>query len=284
MKLTQYQQAYKNAASFVPQLTTKVLQFLSPQHDDVILDIGSGDGTLTAKIAPLCSRIVGLDASAPFTTTAESTVTPLHSNAVFFEYDCRDLSRLSPLREKLLQDNAYDKVFSNAALHWILREKHTRLPFFHEVYRLLRPGGRLAFEMGGAGNIAEVHTGLLSVLNLSFNVSMKRLQESNPWFFPTEQWLHQTLSEAGFDVDTVESEYRPTKLNADNADGSGGLEGWIKLMCAPFFDLLEPWQREGAARRVAEILNCVVTREENGERYLGYVRVRAVAHKPGASS
>jgi protein-L-isoaspartate O-methyltransferase len=35
-------QAYQNAASFVPKLATKVMQWLDPQKDDVILDVGCG--------------------------------------------------------------------------------------------------------------------------------------------------------------------------------------------------------------------------------------------------
>lgn len=34
--------AYQNAASFVPKLATKVLQWLDVQEDDVILDVGCG--------------------------------------------------------------------------------------------------------------------------------------------------------------------------------------------------------------------------------------------------
>ncbi len=35
-------QAYQSAASFVPKLATKVVQWLDPQKDDVILDVGCG--------------------------------------------------------------------------------------------------------------------------------------------------------------------------------------------------------------------------------------------------
>lgn len=35
-------QAYQNSASFVPKLATKVMQWLDPKPDDVILDIGCG--------------------------------------------------------------------------------------------------------------------------------------------------------------------------------------------------------------------------------------------------
>ena len=42
MVQTNTTQAYQNAASFVPKLATKVLQYLDIQPDDVILDIGCG--------------------------------------------------------------------------------------------------------------------------------------------------------------------------------------------------------------------------------------------------
>lgn len=35
-------QAYQHSASFVPKLATKIMQWLDPQKDDVILDIGCG--------------------------------------------------------------------------------------------------------------------------------------------------------------------------------------------------------------------------------------------------
>lgn len=41
-QLTDKEQAYQNSASFVPKLATKVMQWLDPQKDDVILDIGCG--------------------------------------------------------------------------------------------------------------------------------------------------------------------------------------------------------------------------------------------------
>jgi protein-L-isoaspartate O-methyltransferase len=40
--VTYMRQAYQNAASFVPKLATKVMQWLDPQKDDVILDVGCG--------------------------------------------------------------------------------------------------------------------------------------------------------------------------------------------------------------------------------------------------
>jgi SAM-dependent methyltransferase len=55
-----------------------------------------------------------------------------------------------------LQDGSFDKCFSNAAMHWILRPEEKREQFFRGVRNALKPGGVFAFEMGGMGNVAEV--------------------------------------------------------------------------------------------------------------------------------
>ncbi len=55
-----------------------------------------------------------------------------------------------------LQKGSYDKVFSNAAMHWILRREETREVFFTGVRGVLKVGGTFVFEMGGMGNVAEV--------------------------------------------------------------------------------------------------------------------------------
>src|SRR5665647_3189454 len=46
---------------------------------------------------------------------------------------------------------AFDVAFSTAALHWV--DDHEAV--LGGVRRSLRPGGRLLFQMGGRGNVAE---------------------------------------------------------------------------------------------------------------------------------
>lgn len=179
-----------------------------------------------------------------------------------------------------MHSEKYDKIFSNAAMHWILRDSSTRLLFFSDVLRLLKPGGKFVFEMGGAGNVAEVHAALYSVLHHAYMIPMQQIRQVDPWFFPSEGWTRTTLEQAGFNPDLVEIQYRPTTLTPMAADGSGGLEGWLKLMGASFLECLDAKDRGDAVSKVCEVLNNSVMREADGERYLGYVRLRAVAHKP----
>ena len=110
-------------------------------------------------------------------------------------------------------------------------------------------------------------------------LTIEQAREASPWFFPSTDWMSLTLKEVGFDVEVCELEYRPTKLTADNKDGSGGVEGWVRLMGAQFLQAVEEGKREGVARSVCEWIESVISREEDGSRWIGYVRLRAVARK-----
>ena len=245
------------------------------------MDIGCGDGALTADIANSCQFVTGLDASASFIGTANEGVARSHPNAAFYEHDCRHMNGASAFGAEVLRDAAYDKVFSNAAMHWILRDESTRVAFFEDVHRVLKPGGSFVFEQGGSGNVAEVHAALRSVLHHAYGISYDHIGRADPWFFPSDKWMRQTLQNVGFLAEVVELEYRPTELTPATLDGSGGLEGWLKLMGASFLNLLpDQRSREGAVRKVCDVLEDVIRRADDGRMYIGYVRLRAIARKP----
>lgn len=174
--------AYTSAAGFVPKLTTTVLSYLSPNPTDHILDIGCGDGILTAQINSLVPEgfVLGLDASASMIATAKSTYS---STGLSFDvHDCRQLCSNPAVKSK---KGGWDKVFSNAALHWILRDPDTRMNVLRDVHAALKPGGSFVFEQGGAGNVAEVHVTLIGAL-VAHGVPLAEAQEASLWFFPSE--------------------------------------------------------------------------------------------------
>lgn len=267
--------AYQSAAGFVPKLTSKVVSYLDVQPTDRILDVGCGDGPLTAQIAQAApqGQVLGLDASRSFIATAEETFTA--PNCTFRLQDCTALESCADA-----VDGSWDKVFSNAAMHWILRNPDTRIRFFDNVFRALKPGGVFVFEQGGGGNVAEVQAAAVAALTRA-GLSLDEAREASPWFFPTTEWMRQTLSEAGFAVETCELEYRPTKLTAERDDQSGGLVGWARLFCAQYLEKVDEGKRESVLAEICGILDQVVAREADGSKYMGYVRLRAVARKKG---
>ncbi len=206
---------------------------------------------------------------------AETTYPPAtHPNLTFHIQDC---SRLDASPQDLLAHAPYDRIFSNAALHWILRPPAARSSLFAACHALLRPGGLLVAELGGAGNVGEVQAALVAGL-AAHGVPVDVAREASPWFFPGEEWMRSVLGAAGFEVETVETEYRPTRLM--ESEKGGGLEGWVRLMGAEFLGRVEEGKREGLVKWVCDVLEDVVRREGEDGQWLGYVRLRAVARKP----
>lgn len=264
----------------MPMLASKVLSLLNPQCGERILDIGCGDGTLTFQIAKAVGpdgTVLGLDNSSSFITHATSTYN-CDSNLRFELQDC---ARLEEGTEFIAKNAAsFDKIFSNAALHWILRDPDRRLPTLRALHTLLKPGGSLVFEMGGAGNVSEAHAALVYAL-VHRGFSIKEARDTSPWFFPSALAIACLLRTAGFSVadQDVELEYRATRMEKKTNYG-GGIEGWIRLMGATFLEKLPVEERDAAVEEVCGVLRDICSRPDGeGGEWLGYVRCRGIAKR-----
>ena len=261
--------AYSSSASFVPKLTATVVSWLDPQAYENILDLGCGDGVLTAQIKDKCASVTGIDASPNLIEAARASYGS-KPGLIWELHDCRYLDKSPNFRP-----SHYDKVFSNAALHWILRDPSTRKSVLQGAYNALKPGGTFVFEMGGAGNVAEFHVALLSAI-VHQGLNIQEARDACPWFFPSEKLMAKMLEDIGFSVEKSQLEYRPTELTTDQ---EGGIEGWARLMGAQLFEKLSADRKEAAVKEVCETLESVLTHEEDGSKWLGYVRLRMVARK-----
>ncbi|MCI5128506.1 MAG: class I SAM-dependent methyltransferase, partial [Candidatus Electrothrix sp. AUS3] len=90
----------------------ELISKLNFQGDEIVLDIGCGDGKITAEIAEHLpnGEILGVDNSAAMLALARKEFPwSSHPNLSFQERDARDLS----------YECEFDIIFSNAALHWV---------------------------------------------------------------------------------------------------------------------------------------------------------------------
>jgi trans-aconitate methyltransferase len=223
-----------------------LLDILAPSPSETILDIGCGHGTLTAKLAPLCKSVIGIDASANMIEHAKS----LGLNA-----RVEDAQNLSYVEE-------FDAIFSNAALHWMLQP----LAVLKGCYKALRPGGRMVAEMGGQGNVNKICTAL--------NLQRKALgfEPVMPWFFPNEEKYSALAKQVGFDVDFIKLFDRPTPLPT-------GLRQWLLTFSHQFTQDLNERQKQDLVEATCEQVS-VDLKSENGDWYADYVRLQFKLTKP----
>ncbi len=123
--------------------------------DDRVLDVGCGDGFLSAKLAEAGCQVVALDADAEVLERAkqrwpESQIDWLHADLMTAEL---------PL-------DSFDVVLSNAALHHLpdLGEALTRMS------ALVRPGGRLGIVGFARNGLWDWPMSLVGVVLLRVNI------------------------------------------------------------------------------------------------------------------
>src|SRR5512141_786925 len=237
---------YAANARFVADLGAPVANLLDPRPGERILDLGCGDGALTAKLAQSGASVVGVDASAPMVAAAQA-----------LGLDARVMSG-----DALTFGAEFDAVFSNAALHWMLDADAV----IDGAFRALRPGGRFVAEMGGYGNIDTIVRALESILQV------RGLEMRNPWFFPTADEYRARLESRGFVVRQVELFARPTPLPRD-------IGGWLAAFGEPLLGHLSSTERAQVTRELWVALQPRLC-DANGRWIADYVRLRFVAHKP----
>jgi trans-aconitate methyltransferase len=135
---------YARNARFVADLAAPVVELLAPQAGERILDLGCGDGHLTAKLATLGCSMVGVDSSAELIAATQKL--GLDARLV----DARSVASIPGFI------GAFDAVFTNATLHWI---KQSDL-VIHSVAQVLKPMGRFVGEFGGENCVARIRWAL----------------------------------------------------------------------------------------------------------------------------
>jgi trans-aconitate methyltransferase len=212
-----------NAADYAENSTAQaawaaeLIDKLNLRGDEAVLDIGCGDGKVTAQIAGRVPNgsVLGVDNSEQMLHFAREAFAPeTWGNLSFALCDAREL----PFCARL------DVVFSTAALHWIVDHR----PVLAGIARALRPGGRVLLQMGGRGNaedVAEVFHRLIT--RPQWAAYFEGL--AFPWGFHGPEEYRRWLSEAGLIADRVEL------IGKDMVqEGEAGLAGWVRTTWMPY--------------------------------------------------
>jgi len=241
---------YEANHAFVWQLGQGGIDLLDPKPGERILDLGCGTGQLTKQIAERGADIIGVDASPDMIGQARQ-------NFPGIQFSLQDAAEMAFNAE-------FDAVFSNAALHWMLRKNEVA----QAVAWALRTGGRFVGEMGGKGNIRHIEAAIYDVLP-RHGISEHPVSRT---FFPSVGEYSAVLEANGFEVRFATLFDRLTPL-----EGERGMRNWLRQFSAYHFEQLQGPAKNEAEREVVEQLRPHLYRD--GIWYADYRRLRFVAVK-----
>jgi len=211
--------AAEYAVNSGPQLAwaRELISRLNLRGDEHILDIGCGDGKITAEMAMSLTRgsATGVDASPQMVEFARKTFPPARvPNVRFYAMDAR----------KIRFERQFDLIFSNATLHWV--DDH--LAFLRGAAACLRSGGRLVVSCGGKGNAQDVFVALRPVIRIKRWREYFRKLEA-PYFFYSPADYEKWLPRFGFKT-------RHVQLAPKDATYAGrdGFATWLRTTWLPY--------------------------------------------------
>ncbi|ACV62847.1 Methyltransferase type 11 [Desulfofarcimen acetoxidans DSM 771] len=208
---------YSRSSSEQEKWATELIAKLKLRGDERILDIGCGDGKVTAAIARLLTEgsVLGIDSSPEMIFFAcQTRGCDTNKNLSFLKIDARELD-FQP---------EFDVVFSNAALHWTTEH----LKVLQGIKKCLRPFGKVLLQMGGRGNTEAMLTVVSTIMGKSkwseyfTNFSFKY------GFYGPEEYL-AWLEMAG--LNAIRVELIPKDMVHG---GEEGLAAWFRTTWLPY--------------------------------------------------
>jgi trans-aconitate 2-methyltransferase len=124
-------EAYKKSSTHQKEWGNRIISEFHFKGSERIMDLGCGDGVLTARLAEMVPEgfVLGIDSSRGMIEAARG----LRSKNL--EFRLEDINSLDYREE-------FDLVFSNATLHWV--KDHNRL--LESCFKSLKRGGKVRFN------------------------------------------------------------------------------------------------------------------------------------------
>ena len=249
---------YEQASAHQKEWGTKLITELDLQGTERVLDLGCGDGALSARIAELVpnGEVVGIDASRGMVEAARAKG---RKNLRFLLMDINELNF----------SEEFDVVFSNATLHWIKDHKH----LLRNVGRALRQGGRLRFNFAGEGNCSHFFSVIRQAMSApEFAVHFAGFDW--PWYMPSVEDYSALVRASGLKNGRVWGE------NADRyfPDAQEMIKWIDQPSLVPF--LAHVPERDKAAFREYVIKRMIQqTKQDDGRCFETFSRINVSARK-----
>lgn len=190
---------------------------LQLRGDECVLDVGCGDGKVTAEMARALPHgsVVGTDVSPEMIAFAQKKFpAPENQNLTFQVMDAREIRFAGQ----------FDLVFSNAALHWV--DDHPA--FLRGAAAALKPAGRLIVSCGGKGNAHEVFLAIRPEMRLKrWRGFFREIPRS--YFFYTPADYKKWLLKCGFKINALNLAPKDVTYG-----GAGDIATWLRSTWIPY--------------------------------------------------
>lgn len=229
--------------------------------DERVLDIGCGDGKISAVIASRVPQgeVVGIDYSADMVRHATDYWQSRVDNLAFEQQDAAALDIAGE----------FDFVFSNSTLHWV--PDHDAVAA--GIARTLKPGGRVFLSFGAKGTASAVHDAIAEFQRDGQWAEYLQGAETPLTLHDEADWLtflqrHQLISER--------VELRPrAMLQPDRA----ALKGWIRTTKSHFVQCAPEAQRAQFLEHLTDATAARCKRSDDGGFLVPMVNLEVEARK-----
>lgn len=250
---------YKKASAHQRQWGKKLISELNLKGSERVLDLGCGDGGITAQLAELVPDgfVIGIDASQNMIDSAQKT-----QKGKNLRFDLMDINDIN-------FEDEFDVVFSNATLHWV--KDHRKL--LTNVHKSLKADGILRFNFAGDGNCSNFFKVIKQVM------AEKKYAESFddfdwPWYMPSVDEYEKILKQFGF---------KEAKVWGENADkffhDAEAMTKWIdQPSIVPFLKCIDEPDKRSFQDMVTERM-IEETIQDDGRCFETFRRINVFAKK-----
>jgi trans-aconitate 2-methyltransferase len=253
---------YSSHSTFQKMCADELITKLRLSGSEHILDIGCGDGRVTAGIARRLTHghILGIDSSPEMIRYAQDHFPhDKYQNLSFCQLDARTLGF----------KGEFDVIFSNAALHWVVDPR----PVLDGIYHALRPGGRMVVQMAGKGNAADAF------------LAFAYLAQDSPWnqyfgnfhtpyaFFGSEQYRELIIGSGMLPV-RVEL-IRRDMVHTDRES----FAGWVRTTWLPYLERVPVSLQPAFVKALYDMCCTLSPPDSQGALHIRMVRLEAEAEK-----
>lgn len=249
---------YTKASTHQKEWGNKIISELNLKGNESILDLGCGDGVLTAELAELVpdGHVLGIDGSYGMIEAAGK----LSSRNLVFKL--QDINSIDYVSE-------FDLVYSNATLHWI--KYHSRL--LSKIYQCLKQDGILRINFAADGNCSYLNKVLKDTMRFpEFEKLFVGFEW--PWYFPELETYEALVCKFPF---------REVRVWGENADryfsDVNSMVKWVdQPSLVPFLEYLPRHDKQNFRNYVVEKM-IEITLQKDGRCFETFRRINVLARK-----